>query len=770
MNRALLLAGLTVASVALAIPGSNRWPLDSCTTTCRVRATNQTSQNQSCLSNRCFPEVRSAAAIWNRDRSTGAVSSSMVLNGAQQIPYATVLQGIQASAARWSTSNTGLSCGTSMRFDYQGTFASPTGQSAINGNDGNNNVIYLGGSFWRHGSGTLGVTITFSFPGEITDADMELNNNTPWASDGRQSAIDYESVLTHEFGHFIGFDHTVSGNAVMNPSVANGVVKRNLLAPDQNDLCSVYPGQAGGQGAPCTSASMCTGGRVCEGPSGSTSLICTQDCAAAGASCPSGFSCQASTSGFACLPQLGAADLCRFCTAGADCSTGRCITDGNGFNWCSASCNASVANSCGAGYQCQTVSSGESVCVPTNGCSNQCTTATVAQDCAPGYACQGGECTPTGNPGDRCEVSGVCNSCSFCIPDDQDPNIGFCRSCCNALGECMGCTQTTCGAGLACTGFSNPAANPERVCYPSSGATLCQPCGTSTPCQAGLACIAGTCRSQCNPTNPGTCQACLATSTAVSPSGGICVCTPNEAVSEGGACSTGTAAPLRVCRTGLRCAGGTCRTPCNPAAAVPCATGFACTAVSGQNVCVPSGGTGGGGAGAGGGVAGGASGVGGGVAGGASGVGGGVSGVGGGVAGVGGGVAGGASGVGGGAAGGASTGGGAAGGSPAGGGTPGTGGGSGTGGGPGPNPFVCGASSCNGCCNNGLCVSIPSAQQCGSGGNACRACGANESCNAQGQCVARPLFSGCGCTAVEVGPLALMALGLLRLRRRGKRS
>ncbi|MDX2014545.1 MAG: matrixin family metalloprotease, partial [Myxococcaceae bacterium] len=621
MSRLLLVVGLTCATGALAIPGANRWPLDACTTSCRVRATNQTSQNQSCLTNRCFPEVRSATAPWNRS-SGGAVTSGTVISGAQQIPYSTVLQGIQASAERWSTSNTNLSCGTSMRFDFQGTFASPTGQAAINGNDGNNNVIYLGGTFWRFGSGTLGVTTTSFFPGEITDADMELNNNTPWASDGRQSAIDYESVLTHEFGHFIGFDHTTSGNAVMNPSVGNGIIKRNLLAPDQNDLCSVYPGQAGGQGSPCSTAAMCTGGRVCEGASGSTSLICTQDCAAAGASCPSGFACQASTSGFACLPQLGAADLCRFCTAGSDCSTGRCLTDGNGFNWCSSSCNPSVTNSCGPGYQCQTSSSGQSVCVPMNGCTNQCTPATVAQDCAPGYSCQGGECTPTGNPGDRCEVSGVCNTCSFCIPDEQDPNIGFCRSCCNALGECMGCTQTTCGSGLACTGFQNPTANPERVCYPSSGATLCQACGTNTPCQAGLTCVGGACRSQCNPSNPGTCQACLTTT--ASPSGGVCVCTPNEAIGEGGTCSTGTAAPLQVCRTGLRCAGGTCRTPCNPSSPVPCATGFACTLVSGQNVCLPSGGTGGGGAGTGGGAAGGSA-VGGGAAGG-SGVGGGAAG------------------------------------------------------------------------------------------------------------------------------------------------
>ncbi|MBL8934628.1 MAG: matrixin family metalloprotease [Archangium sp.] len=763
MNRLLTFALVSLSLPVLATPGSNRWSLDSCTTSCRVRATNQTTTNMSCLTGKCYPEVRFATAVWNRPSGTGAGTSAMAINGTQAVSYAVVLTGMQSAFQKWSVSNTALTCTTSMNFEFQGTYASPTGTTAINGNDGNNNVIWLGGNFWRHGSGTLGVTTTSFFPGEITDADMELNNNSTWANDGRQTAIDYESVVTHEAGHFVGMDHTNSGNAVMNPSVGNGVVKRALLAPDVSDLCTMYPGAAGGQGATCTSATQCAGGRVCEGASGSTNLICTQDCTAVGATCPTGFSCQASTAGFACLPQVGVSDLCRFCTTGADCVTGQCLTNGSGNNWCSTTCNPSVAGACGAGYNCTTIGT-SSYCIPTASCTNQCTVATAATDCAPGYECVGGSCNPTGNVGDRCEVSGVCNMCGQCITDATDPNLAFCRSCCNGLGECAGCTSTTCTSGQSCTGLSG---STERVCVPSSGASLCQACSATVSCQSGLNCVAGLCRSPCNPTNPGTCAACAA----VSGGGGVCVCGPSETADEGQACSF--TVPIRICRTGLRCSSGTCRTPCTPTAPVPCGTGFTCSNVGGANVCIP-GGAGGGSAGggpAGGGTSGtggGTSGTGGGTSGtggGTSGTGGGTSGTGGGTSGTGGGtsgVGGGTSGTGGGTSG---TGGGTSG---VGGGTSGTGGGtSGVGGGSGAGVGVtCGPSNCMGCCASGICVSFPSSERCGVSGAECKVCANTQTCNA-GMCVAKPATSSClGCSSAELSPLLLLAVGLLRRRRR----
>lgn len=652
----LLLAAALLPSLALAIPSGKRWFMDPCTSQCTVQG--QVSGNLVCTNLRCLPEVRFAASVGN--------GGGMVLTGQQQVPYSTVLTVMRSAFARWEADQV-TSCSTSMRFAYQANFTTPAGTQAIRGNDGNNNVIWLGGTAWRYGNGTLGLTTTSFYPGQLIDADMEMNNNIPWATDGRSSAFDVESVTVHEAGHFIGFDHTTSGNAVMNPSIGQGQVKRSLLGPDLNDVCTVYPGAAGGQGYSCTMASQCTGGRVCEGPASGTTRICTQDCTMTGQSCPPGYTCQNSNNGMACLPQVGVADQCRFCTGGADCSTGICLTDGNGINWCSQSCTPGFEGQCGVGNTCVESSSGTGFCVPTTACTNQCTTANVATNCAPGYGCVNGTCTPTGNTGDRCEVSDFCRSCNACALDENNPNIAFCRACCNNGSPlCTGCTATTCspvnGEETQCFAISG---RQERICFPVSGAQLCQPCGGSVTCLSGNSCFAGSCRATCNPASPGACPACLPQG-----SSGVCICNPTEIAELNQACGL---LPFKVCRNGLTCAGGVCRSPCDIANPASCGPGYTCQLNDGLAVCVLVGGTGGGG-------------------------------------------------------GGDPVGGGAGGGDPAGGGSGATGGGAG-------NGYVCGPGTCSGCCNGNVCV--PStAQTCGLNGIVCRQCFEGELCES-GQCVPR---------------------------------
>lgn len=676
-------------AVAVATPSGKKWSMGNCTSQCTIQG--QVTGNMVCSNLRCLPEVRFAASPNN----SGATS---ITGG---VSYATVLTAMRTSFERWTTPQV-TSCSTSMLFAYQANFSTPTGTSAINGSDGNNNVIWLGGSAWRYGNNTLGLTTTSFYPGQLIDADMEMNNNIPWSTSGASSAFDVESVVTHEAGHFIGFDHTTSGNAVMNPAIGQGQVKRNLLGPDINDVCTVYPGASGGQGYACTTATDCTGGRVCEAPSASpTARICTQDCTAAGQSCPPGFTCQASNAGFACLPQVGVADQCKFCTAGSDCSTGICLTDGQGVNWCSQSCTPGFEGQCGVNNTCVDNGNGGGFCVPTGSCNNQCTSLNVSSACAPGYTCTNGTCTPTGNTGDRCEASGFCRQCSVCVPDDANANIAFCRACCNNGSPlCTGCTATTCspvnGEQTECFAITNRA---ERICFPVSGATLCQACNAGTPCLSGNTCVGGLCRASCNPASPGACGACQP----LSGGAGVCVCSAGEIADVGQACSAGT--PFAVCRTGLSCVGGFCRSPCDLANPGSCGTGFACQLNDGVAVCVPSGGTGGGG--------------------------------------------------------GSATGGG--GGSATGGGT-GTGGGSSSGGGGGINPFQCGPGNCSGCCDLGICTAS-TAKACGLNGNVCRACLDGQECQS-GECV--DTGCGCGSVqAAPLLLLALGMLG--RRRRSGAR-
>ena len=540
---------------ALAVPSGKKWLLSTCSTTCSVN-------NQSCVMARCLPKVRFAATVGN--------SGGMTINGPSAVPYATALTAMRSAFETWTTPNV-TTCSTSIFFSFQPSFATPTGTAAINGGDGNNNVIWLSGTAWRYGSSTLGLTTTTFFPVQITDADMELNNNSRWGTAGGANDTDLQSVVTHEAGHFIGFGHTTSSSAVMNPSIGAGVQKRGLFPPDLSDVCGVYPGTTGGQGTACTTGPMCSGTLVCEGGVAGA-LVCTQDCTGTGQSCPAGYSCQASTAGFACLPAVGAVDQCRFCLSGADCSTGVCITSGTGLNFCSQACTLGMAGQCGTGSSCTTTGSG-TFCLPTGACTNQCTAATVATDCAPGYACTGGTCTPTGALGDRCEASTFCQACAACEADATNPNISYCRQCCNGLGQCNGCTTTTCspvaGNPTVCS-----ASGTQRLCLPISAPGLCQACDLSTPCGSGNVCVGGLCHAGCDPMNPGTCAACLARGT-----GSICACTSEVAEVNQPCSPTG---PLAICRTANVCLSGTCRKPCGT-----CDPGFTCTDLAGQNVCIP---------------------------------------------------------------------------------------------------------------------------------------------------------------------------------------
>ncbi len=582
--RAMLLLASTVAATSLATPSGNRWFLDNCSSTCTLQS-GLANGNRVCARPagaaastplRCLPEVRFAASIDNAGGTT--------IPGQQAISYSAVLSTMRVAFDRWTLTNTTCAPTIAFAFETQ-NFTTPVATAAVAALDDNNNVIWLSGTNWRYSNATLGLTTNTWYPnGELSDSDMEMNASTvTWGAGNPISSgdYDYESVVTHEAGHYIGIAHTPNSVAVMFANIGTGEIKRNLQGPDMSDVCAIYPPGSGAQGSVCT-GSGCTNPLVCEGPTGSSTRICTKDCTNLTDPCPAGFSCQASTNGNACLPQIGAPDMCKFCTAGQDCSTGQCLTDGAGKNWCSMSCNPNVAGQCGAGYMCTTTAAG-SYCFPTSACTNQCTMANVATNCAPGYSCVSGTCTPTGNTGDRCEVSDFCKSCSACATDEVNASIAFCRACCNnGAPLCTGCSTTTCspvgGAMTQCLPINGRA---EQLCYPSSGSATCQACSAAMPCAGGAQCLGGFCRATCNPGSPGSCPACQSTA-----NGGICACAATEISDANQPCSA-TGTMLAICRNGLSCISNFCRRRCTMNDPSSCPVDATCQLVGLEQVCIP---------------------------------------------------------------------------------------------------------------------------------------------------------------------------------------
>lgn len=491
------------------------------------------------------------------------------------------LPALQRGFAHWVTPT--VSC-TRWQSAYDGTFTTPTDRTAINATDGLNRLIWLGGQDWVHDSATLALTSVTYIPGsgEITDADMELNNNQVWKVGGQALAVDVESILTHEGGHFLGLDHSPNTAAIMYANYAIGDVKTVLTPGDVNDVCTVYPSQAsaGTQGAFCVSDSNCgSTAPACRAPAGSAnSAICTVTCVNLTDPCPAGYTCQdASPTGRACLLKPGVPDLCHFCTGGAECLTGRCVTDGQ-HNWCTTTCR--TASDCGPGYDC--VSGGNvMVCAPTGTPPAKCATAQCVgnADCAPGYNCVSGMCEATGGLGDRCELSDFCNPCSVCVGDND---AAFCRACCGGQGTCKTCSGTpnSCGGDQSCAVL----ATADQACVPVTGGALCQSCSATSPCQAGFQCYGGRCHLPCNPNHPGNCSACGALGTGI----GLCACA-DETAYAGQACDPPPGG-YTACVNGTACVGTpkTCRAKCTVGDYNSCPSDQTCTTVDGIPVCMPA--------------------------------------------------------------------------------------------------------------------------------------------------------------------------------------
>src|SRR5262249_41625280 len=118
------------------------------------------------------------------------------------------------------------------------------------------NVVHWLESNWADttmsGSSTYAITIVnFFCDWRITGADIDVNReNFIWTVGSSSTKADIQTVLTHEAGHFIGFDHNSDPTSTMFPQAVLGDLgPRTLNADDKQGACDVYP-LAGAPDAP----------------------------------------------------------------------------------------------------------------------------------------------------------------------------------------------------------------------------------------------------------------------------------------------------------------------------------------------------------------------------------------------------------------------------------------------------------------------------------------------------------------------------------------
>jgi len=185
---------------------------------------------------------------WNLSATNTAVANGRVLykiddsgcaDSAIFTSSTTEFEAIQDSFARWR----GI---RESNLDFE--FTGPVAPGVTNANDNINTLRFVGSNI---STGVFAITITTfdTTTGEITDADMELNDRDftwdtlgPTGSAGTPGRAIIENVVTHEIGHVVGLDHPTNSQSTLFYASSAGVISQASLERDDVALIvSDYP-------------------------------------------------------------------------------------------------------------------------------------------------------------------------------------------------------------------------------------------------------------------------------------------------------------------------------------------------------------------------------------------------------------------------------------------------------------------------------------------------------------------------------------------------
>jgi hypothetical protein len=194
--------------------------------------------------------------VWWRN---ACVSYDIQQNASVQVPYDTASTMFAQAFAKWTSIECPVTIGADAGDDEAGTGSARVSIDVrdlgavecdlvqYNSDHGNQHVIIFHDDVWPHNdaNNTLGLTTVTYDPdtGEIYDADMEINSTVPLTLSDPIPAggYDFQSIITHECGHFLGMAHSGDDRATMFAHYTQGSTYMRVLTDDDvSGICSIY--------------------------------------------------------------------------------------------------------------------------------------------------------------------------------------------------------------------------------------------------------------------------------------------------------------------------------------------------------------------------------------------------------------------------------------------------------------------------------------------------------------------------------------------------
>lgn len=199
------------------------------------------------VGSRCVPESPSDCGIvlaWPEP----CIGYALQQDGTRLTSLERVRELVRLGFDAWESVDCGAGATPALAVEEVGPVA--CGEQGFDTEGPNANVIVFRDDDWPYSSRALALTtVTYGLDtGVIRDADMEINTaGVEFTFDDVAPAYDFQSIITHEAGHFLGLAHSSVEGSTMVLSYEKGTTDlRSLDADDAAGICAVYgPGDVG---------------------------------------------------------------------------------------------------------------------------------------------------------------------------------------------------------------------------------------------------------------------------------------------------------------------------------------------------------------------------------------------------------------------------------------------------------------------------------------------------------------------------------------------